>query len=269
MTTDQHIIHHVPVDLKGPLAPWAVFMPYEIMAVPRWRGVNLGSWLFTEQWMVPDLYSGLPSLNDGTAIRLQSRLTKKFLSTPSGGGTASPLTCKDSTPSNNSWFRILRMGSSSGPVKLRTDSGGYFVTAVRGGGSSLVATRFLSGGKYETFTIRRHPKFPFVVMLQASNGFFLSTNGKDKLKFDVNPKYVSLKATSRDWSGATAFNAIVMDEFLTEWQLAAGLGPAEAKKRLTQHWSTFITEADFKFLQQQVRGGELPGKLPSSYCLQH
>ena len=50
------------------VSSWELFQVREVTWVPAIRGVNLGSWLVLEQWMVPNSFDWSKTWKDGTVV---------------------------------------------------------------------------------------------------------------------------------------------------------------------------------------------------------
>ncbi|KAI3836295.1 hypothetical protein MKX03_031579 [Papaver bracteatum] len=203
------------------------------------KAVNLGNWLVIEGWMKPSLFEGIPEgdMLDGAKVRFKSLSSDKYVSAQDGGSSG-VVTVDREIASNWETFRLWRVSQSE--FQFRTHNG-QFLSCAGEGACVSVTSNYPSST--ETFSIVRssndrvHIKLPSGTYLQVSSG--------NELKADYigNPEWEDNAATFE----MTFEGGKVM---LGEYQLTNGYGYEKATEVLKEHWSSYITRADFQFLSE-------------------
>eukprot|EP00897_Mesotaenium_endlicherianum_P001473 jgi/Mesen1/1353/ME000013S00844 len=242
------------------------FSVREVTDAPAIRGANLGGWLVAEDWMAPDLFSGVPHMLDGTSFTLQSASTGGFVYSP--GNTNYGILRSDGQK-DFATFYLRRTPAAGQPAassdyQMRLAGTGNFVAAARARGSAVYAN-FSSptqNGSSSSATFKFHflPADPSLVMIEsATGGLFWQVASRGRLLTNAKVSAKDLaNSNSPAWKGSTAFRISVKSEPRGEWQLSAGLGPAAADV-LNQHRATFVSESDFQYMQsRQVNAARVP-----------
>ncbi|KDP46871.1 hypothetical protein JCGZ_24080 [Jatropha curcas] len=187
-------------------------VPSLFLAQP-FKAVNLGNWLVTEGWMKPSLFDGIPNkdLLDGTQVQFKSTKLQMFLSSEKGGGT-------------------ILVANRSLPLAGKLSDQGNKIVAV-----SSVA------GKLETFQIIRKNDDPNRARLQASNGQFLQAQSETLVTADYG-------GTGWEDNNPSVFLMTIVYTLRGEYQITNGYGPDKAPQVLQDHWNSYITEEDFRFM---------------------
>eukprot|EP00850_Spirogloea_muscicola_P011959 SM000076S21780 [mRNA] locus=s76:278637:282461:+ [translate_table: standard] len=225
---------------------WETFTVREAMQVPAIRGVNLGGWLVYEAWMQPDLFTSVPVLIDGTQIQLQSVHTGYWMVAENSGGTQ--VLCNRNSPSGWETFN-LRRTDPSGVFQLRVFNEDFW--SMKSGNGLLVVADQLQAGStgLEDFRFVANPDNSSLIMIQAPNGMYLRATAGGNITADVDPASVQLTDPAA-WQGPTAFYWQAVSIVDGEYQLVASSGE-NATSVMTQHHSSFITEADFQYLKSR------------------
>ncbi|XP_028755093.1 probable glucan 1,3-beta-glucosidase A [Neltuma alba] len=205
---------------------------------PPYKAVNLGNWLVTEGWMEPSLFDGIVNkdLLDGTQVQLKSTRLQKFLVAENGGG-ADVLANRDSAAGWET-FVLWRVNDSSFNFRVFNKQ---FIGL--DGANKLVATSN-SPSNPETFQITRKSDEPSKIRIQASNGLFLQAQSETLVSADYGA------STSWQDNDPSVFNMTIVKTLQGEYQITNGYGPLRAPQVMQDHWNTYITEEDFKFMSQ-------------------
>ncbi|VAI27558.1 unnamed protein product [Triticum turgidum subsp. durum] len=108
---------------------------------------------------------------------------------------------------------------------------------------SLVATA-ASPGRPETFRLVRSPGDQYRMRIMAPNGLFLQANKDASLTADYG------QSTSWGDDDPSVFAVTRVTGLQGEYQICNGYGTAKATPILRNHWSTYIVEADFRFISE-------------------
>eukprot|EP00271_Cylindrocystis_brebissonii_P009938 TRINITY_DN2565_c0_g1_i1.p1 TRINITY_DN2565_c0_g1~~TRINITY_DN2565_c0_g1_i1.p1 ORF type:complete len:718 (+),score=135.32 TRINITY_DN2565_c0_g1_i1:62-2155(+) len=216
---------------------WEHFRIRQLGKVPKFFGTNLGGWLVAEQWMCPAaLFEGVyDDIQDGTKVSLQSYSESKWVSAEGGGGDE--LHANRDSPS--SWETFYLRRTATGGLQIRAGSGHFWT--VKGGDTAEVVANRKEGGKRETFGVRRKVGDDTRIQLRASDGRWVRVVGGGTMLADVEDD-------PPDWSTNCTFIMKEESKMGGEFQLDAGLGQAEASRRLQQHRREWVTEEDFVWL---------------------
>ncbi|VAI27557.1 unnamed protein product [Triticum turgidum subsp. durum] len=210
------------------------------MAAPRLpvRAVNLGGWLVTEGWILPSLFDGIPNndLLDGTQLQFKSVTQNAYVAAENGGGAG----LVANRPQASGWetFKLWRINEVTFNFKV---FGNQFVGVKSDG--SLVATA-ASPGRPETFRLVRSPGDQYRMRIMAPNGLFLQANKDASLTADYG------QSTSWGDDDPSVFAVTRVTGLQGEYQICNGYGTAKATPILRNHWSTYIVEADFRFISE-------------------
>ncbi|KAJ6740809.1 GLUCAN 13-BETA-GLUCOSIDASE-RELATED [Salix purpurea] len=211
--------------------------PFLALAQP-FKAVNLGNWLVTEGWMKPSLYDGIPNndLLDGTQVQFLSTKLQKYLSSENGGGTV----LVANRPSASGWetFRLWRFNETH--FNLRVFNKQFVGLEDQGNKVTAVSDTV---GNSQTFQIIRNKDDRNLVRLQASNGQFIQASSETVVTAD----YVGSGWNDSDPS---VFKMTIVSSLQGEYQLTNGYGPDRAPQVLQDHWNSYITEEDFRFMSE-------------------
>ncbi|KAK4256701.1 hypothetical protein QN277_006391 [Acacia crassicarpa] len=206
------------------------------------RAVNLGNWLIIEGWMKPSLFDGIinKDLLDGTQVRLMSTKLQKYLCSENGGGT----TVVANRTSASGWetFRLWRVNESS--FNFRASNNQFVGLDNQGAGNGLVANSD-SPSDLETFQIVRSEDDPTFIRILAPNGLFLQANSENMVTADY-------EGSGWEDDNPSVFKMTILKDktIKGEYQITNGYGPDRAPKIMQDHWNTYITEEDFKFMSE-------------------
>ncbi|KAL7245716.1 hypothetical protein ACSBR2_000949 [Camellia fascicularis] len=203
----------------------------------RVRGVNLGGWLLVEGWIKPSLIHGIPNkdLLDGTYLRLKSVKAGKFLC-PGTNGERLALTNQKS--STKLIFRLWRINESNFHFRLRNKKFMGLQSFKKG---SYIVPVSKEPGRSETFQILKYDHRSTRIRIKAPNGFFLQVNKEGHVTADSKGN-----GGWRD-DDPSVFEMKIGRQFDGEFQVTNGYGKL-APRVMREHWNTFITEDDFKFM---------------------
>ncbi|CAB4313820.1 unnamed protein product [Prunus armeniaca] len=206
------------------------------------KAVNLGNWLVTEGWMKPSLYDGIPNndLLDGTQVQFKSTKLQKYIAPENGGGSGSVVVVNRDSASGWETFRLWRIDESS--FNFRVFNKQFVGLSNQDQGTGLIAVSD-SPGNTETFRIVRNDGDRNRVRIQASNGLFLQATSETQLTADYGG------SGWEDDNPSVFIMTILSDKTLRgEYQITNGYGPDKAPQVLQDHWNSYITEDDFRFL---------------------
>ncbi|KAK3012080.1 hypothetical protein RJ639_011973 [Escallonia herrerae] len=135
----------------------------------------------------------------------------------------------------------LRINECS--FKLRVFNKQFVGLKNQGKGSNVVVASNAADAA-EVFQIVRKPDDPNRVRLKASNGLFLQAATASS----VTAEY----GGSSDWrnKNPSVFTMHIEETLEGEFQVTNGYGPKKAPRIMRNHWSTFITEDDFRFMSE-------------------
>ncbi|KAL5148144.1 putative glucan 1,3-beta-glucosidase A [Glycine soja] len=206
-----------------------------------YKAVNLANWLVVEGWMQePSLFDGIVNkdLLDGTQVQLKSTKFNKYLTSENGGGA--DVVANRGSASGWETFKLWRISDSS--FNLRVFNKKFVGLENHGGGNKIISVSD-SPSQPETFEIIRNNNDPFKIRIKASNGRFLQVRSETLVTADY-------EGTNWDESDPSVFRMnIVPDTTLQgEYQLTNGYGPDRAPQVMRDHWNTYITEDDFRFM---------------------
>ncbi|KAM3272070.1 hypothetical protein ACQJBY_042330 [Aegilops geniculata] len=108
---------------------------------------------------------------------------------------------------------------------------------------SLVATA-AAPGRSETFRLVRSPGDQYRMRIMAPNGHFLQANKDASLTADYGQR------TSWGDDDPSVFVVTRVTGLQGEYQICNGYGTTKATPILRNHWSTYIVEADFRFISE-------------------
>lgn len=202
------------------------------------RAVNLGNWLVTEGWMKPSRFDGIPNkdLLDGTQVQLMSTKFQKYLAAESGGGNI--VVANRTSASGWETFRLWRVNETF--YNFRVNNKQFIGLENQGQGNGLVAASNTAGYS-ETFRIVRKDGDSSRVRLSASNGMFIQAISETRLTADY-------ESSSWDDSDPSVFKLNIVGTLRGEYQITNGFGPDKAPQALQDHWDSYITDEDFRFL---------------------
>ncbi|XP_012078099.1 probable glucan 1,3-beta-glucosidase A [Jatropha curcas] len=205
------------------------------------KAVSLGGWLVTEGWIKPSLFDGIPNKEflDGTVLQFKSVTVGKYLGAKSGGGTI--MVADQASASDRETFKLWRINATN--FNLRVFNKQFMGLDKNGNGTNVVAVSN-KPGRLETFKIVRYHKDATRVRIKASSGFFLQVKTEKLVTADYG-----CESTWRD-DDPSVFIMTVVGSMHGEFQVTNGYGPELAPKVMREHWNTFITEDDFKFIYQ-------------------
>ncbi|KAK3011067.1 hypothetical protein RJ639_010742 [Escallonia herrerae] len=147
-----------------------------------------------------------------------------YLAAENGGGTV----LIANRPNASGWesFRLWRINESS--FKLRVFNKQFVGLENQGKGSNIV----------------RKPDDSNRVRLKASNGLFVQAATASSVTADYGG--------SSDWGyqNPSVFTMQIVRTLQGEYQVTNGYGPEKAPQIMRNHWSTYITEDDFRFLSE-------------------
>ncbi|CAJ2677015.1 unnamed protein product [Trifolium pratense] len=207
------------------------------------KAVNLGNWLITEGWMKPSLFDGIKNndLLDGTHVQFKSVKLQKYLCAENGGGTI--VVANRTKASGWETFRLWRVNETS--FNLRVSNKQFIGLEDE---NKLVADIDSPGDK-ETFEIVRNNDDPNRVKIRTPNGLFLQAISSESV---VNAETTVYEESSWEDSDPSVFKMTVLTSTIIkgEYQITNGYGPDKAPKIMRDHWNTYITEDDFKFMSE-------------------
>ncbi|KAK1314679.1 hypothetical protein QJS10_CPA06g00628 [Acorus calamus] len=158
------------------------------------------------------------------------------------------------------------MGSPKRPLGWNTSpiqvcQANKYIAAENGGGTSIVANRASPSrwetfkgqgsnvvaisstpGNSETFKIVRKTDDPYRVRIKAPNGLFLQAKTESSVTADFQG--------STNWgdNDPSVFVMTIVSTMQGEFQITNGCGQEQAATVMRQHWASFITEEDFRFI---------------------
>ncbi|KAL1326957.1 hypothetical protein HN51_037067 [Arachis hypogaea] len=208
------------------------------------RAVNLGNWLLIEGWMKPSLFDGIPNkdLLDGTQVQFMSTKLQTYLSAEHGGGSI--VVANRTTARGWETFRLWRVNETF--FNFRVANKQFMGLESEGeGGNNVVANSDSASSSMETFQIVRNDGDPNRVRIRAPNGLFLQATSETKVSADY-------EGSSWEDSDPSVFKMIILTESTIrgEYQITNGYGPEKAPQIMRDHWNTYITEDDFKFMSE-------------------
>ncbi|KAI3973308.1 hypothetical protein MKX01_020683 [Papaver californicum] len=194
------------------------------------KAVNLGNWLVIEGWMKPSLFQGIPDgdMLDGAKVRFKSLSSNKYASAQDGG-SSSVVTVDREKASD---WETFRFRTHNGQF-LSCGGEGAYVSIISNYPPSLTETSSL----VRTSNDRVH--------IKLSSGTYLQVSSGNELRADYlgNPGWEDNSATfEMTFEGGKVMRG--------EYQLVNGYGYEKAKEVLDEHWSSYITQADFQFLNE-------------------
>ncbi|XP_027366047.1 probable glucan 1,3-beta-glucosidase A [Abrus precatorius] len=205
------------------------------------KAVNLGNWLVIEGWMKPSLFDGIPNkdLLDGTQVQFMSTKLQKYLCAENGGGSI--VVANRTKASGWETFRLWRVNETAFNFRV---SNKQFVSLNQDGGNKLVADSD-SPSDMETFQIVRNDDSPNRVRIRAPNGQLLQAISETVV-------LANYEGSSWEDSDPSVFKMNVLTDNVLrgEYQITNGYGPDRAPKIMREHWNSYITEEDFKFMSE-------------------
>ncbi|XP_059433552.1 probable glucan 1,3-beta-glucosidase A [Corylus avellana] len=200
------------------------------------KAVNLGDWLLIEGWMKPSLFDGITNkdLLDGTQVQFMSTNLQKYLSAENGGGA----NVVSNRPSASGWetFRLWRVSDSSFNFRVFNKQ---FVGLASQGTEARADSN--APGNSETFEIIRNDDDPNRVRIKATNGLFLQAQSETLVTADYG-------GSGWEDSNPSVFKMTIVKTLQGEYQITNGYGPDRAPQVMRDHWNTYITDEDFRFM---------------------
>ncbi|KAK7318574.1 hypothetical protein RJT34_03277 [Clitoria ternatea] len=208
--------------------------------LPLLKAVNLGNWLVIEGWMKPSLFDAIPNndLLDGTQVQLLSTKLQKYLCAENGGGSI--IVANRSRARGWETFRLWRVNEST--FNFRVSNKQFVRLENLDGGNALVANSN-SPSDMETFQIVRNNDDPNRVRIRAQNGLFLQAISETVV-------LANYEGSSWDDSDPSVFKMTVSTVIRGEYQITNGYEPEKAIKVMKDHWNSYITEEDFRFMSE-------------------
>ncbi|KAJ1412851.1 Glycoside hydrolase, family 5 [Sesbania bispinosa] len=184
------------------------------------KAVNLGNWL------------------DGTKVQFMSTKLQKYLCAEQGGGTI--VVANRTRASGWETFRLWRVNEST--FNFRVPNKQFVRLGNQGGGNNLVADSD-KPSDMETFQILRNDGDQNRVRIRAPNGWFLQSISETLVTADY-------EGSSWEDSDPSVFKMTVLTDSILrgEYQITNGYGPERAPKIMRDHWNTYITEEDFRYM---------------------
>ncbi|CAI7854570.1 unnamed protein product, partial [Closterium sp. NIES-54] len=219
---------------------WEEFEIREVTVVPAIRGVNLGSWLVIENWMVPGWYPNPKPWKDGTAFRLQPLKLTTWVTATDGGGSLITSTEASRTNTYNNFRALL---NDDGTVRVLVEGLHYWSIADNG---TLVATSMdPQPNGWSNFTFVFNPTSSYsLALILAPNGKYLLPSSSGLLIAALDPQL--LPSASR-WESAAVFKVELTNQVNGEWQYAKSLGgPQAAAAPMSSFRSAYLSESDFQ-----------------------
>ncbi|URD85025.1 Cellulase (glycosyl hydrolase family 5) [Musa troglodytarum] len=176
------------------------------------------------------------SPRDGTQLQFKSVTQQMYLCAESGGGTI--IVANRSSASGWETFKLWRITEST--FQFRVFNGQFVGLSDQGNGVDVVAVS-TSPGESETFQIVVNANDSSRVRIKSTNGWFLQA------KSDVLVTADYRESTTWGDDDPSVFLMTKVGMLQGEFQVTNGYG-TEAAAVMTEHWNTFITEDDFKFI---------------------
>ncbi|CAL9201991.1 unnamed protein product [Musa hybrid cultivar] len=191
------------------------------------------------EYVTPEAFEKYRSLGvemDGTQLQFKSVTQQMYLCAESGGGTI--IVANRSSASGWETFKLWRITEST--FQFRVFNGQFVGLSDQGNGVDVVAVS-TSPGESETFEIVVNANDSNRVRIRSTNGLFLQA------KSDVLVTADYPESTSWGDDDPSVFLMTKFGMLQGEFQVTNGYG-TEAAAVMTEHWNTFITEDDFKFI---------------------
>ncbi|WOG99055.1 hypothetical protein DCAR_0418402 [Daucus carota subsp. sativus] len=205
----------------------------------RVKAVNLGGWLLTEGWIKPSLFDGIVNRDfmDGAGLQFKSVTVGKYLSAELGGGNI--IVANRTSASGWETFAVWRINETSYQLRVFNKQ---FV-GVDTDANNVVSATTVVPGDSQTFQIVRNSDDANRVKIKAPNGFFLQVRREEIVTADYDGE--------SGWgdSNPSVFVVNSIRGGQGEFQVTNGYGPRAAQV-MKEHWTTFITEEDFKFISE-------------------
>ncbi|KAK7358947.1 hypothetical protein VNO77_00888 [Canavalia gladiata] len=206
------------------------------------KAVNLGNWLVIEGWMKPSLFDGITNndLLDGTQVQFMSTKLQKYLCAEKGGGSI--VVANRTRASGWETFRLWRVNETAFNFRV---SGKQFVRLENEDGENKLAADSDSASNMETFQILRNDDKPNRVRIRAANGLFLQAISETVV-------LANYEGSSWEDTDPSVFKMTVLTGNIIrgEYQITNGYGPDKAPKIMREHWNSYITEEDFRFMSE-------------------
>ncbi|KAK3212023.1 hypothetical protein Dsin_016729 [Dipteronia sinensis] len=219
------------------------------------KSASLGNWLLTEGWMNSTMFDGIPNndLLDGTIVQLKSTKLQKYLSAEHGGGS---IVVANRTKADI-WesFRLWRVNETF--YNFRVFNKLFVGLENQGQGNGIVAVSKAPSSP-ETFEIIRKDGDPNRVRLRSPNGLFLQAKSETEVTADY-------EGSSWDDEDPSVFEMAISGGLQGEYQITNGYGP-KAAQFMRNHWKTYITEDDFKFMSEN---GLTAVRIPVGWWIAH
>ncbi|XP_028755065.1 probable glucan 1,3-beta-glucosidase A [Neltuma alba] len=221
-----------------------------------YKAVNLGNWLVTEGWMEPSLFDGIVNkdLLDGTQVQFKSTKLQKFLVAENGGGT--DVFANRDAASGWETFKLWRVSDSSFNFRV------FNKQFIRLDGTNKLVATSNSPSNPETFQIIRNSDDPSKIRIQASNGLFLQAQSETVVSADFQG------STNWEDGDPSVFHMTIVkgSTLQGEYQITNGYGPLRAPQVMQDHWNTYITEEDFRFMSEN---GLTAVRIPVGWWIAH
>ncbi|KAJ4767619.1 hypothetical protein LUZ62_077994 [Rhynchospora pubera] len=201
------------------------------------KAVNLGGWLVTEGWITPWLFDDIPNrqMLDSTQVQLKSLKLNTYISAESGGDSV--IVADRTSASGWETFKLWRVDETT--FNLRVFQGQFVRVSTQ---SSRLVAKATNPSASEKFVIIRNSNNPSHVRIRAPNGLFVQAKTTNAVTADYSQE------GTNNWGNndPSVFEVTFVGGQLTgEFQLTNGYGSGAASV-LTNHWSTYITEDDFR-----------------------
>ncbi|KAL5820228.1 hypothetical protein ACOSQ3_022110 [Xanthoceras sorbifolium] len=220
------------------------------------KAASLGNWLLTEGWMKSSMFDGIPNkdLLDGTQVQFKSTKLQKYLSAEHGGGS---IVVANRTKADI-WesFKLWRVNETF--YNFRVFNKLFVGLENKGQGKGIVAVSKIPNSP-ETFEIIRKDGDLNQVRLRAPNGLFLQVKSETEVTADY-------EGSSCEDEDPSVFEMVVSGAIQGEYQITNGYGPEKAAQVMRDHWNTYITEDDFRFMSEN---GLNAVRIPVGWWLAH
>ncbi|KAJ1687177.1 hypothetical protein LUZ63_018567 [Rhynchospora breviuscula] len=171
---------------------------------------------------------------DGTQVQLKSLKLNTYISAESGGDSV--IVANRTSASGWETFKLWRVDETT--FNLRVFQGQFVRRSTK---SNRLVAKATNPTASEQFVIIRNSNNPSHVRIRAPNGLFVQAKTTDAVTADC-----SQEGTNWGNNDPSVFEmTLVGDQLTGEFQLTNGYGSSAASV-LTNHWSAYITEDDFR-----------------------